>query len=78
MRSTSPPADQGLSRRDSRRTATLLDELLCIDGVTDLAVYRLLTGRGQDLIDVTPPPRPEPPDPGLQLGALILVRGGRR
>lgn len=54
----------------------VLEELLVIDGVTDLAVYRLLTGRGEDLVDVEPPTPPRPPKPGEQPGFLFAISGG--
>jgi hypothetical protein len=57
------------------RKPGVLEELLVIDGVTDLAVYRLLTGGGRDLVDVLPPPRPRPHQPGEQLALLMLIQG---
>ena len=75
MRSTSSPA--GNPREPAQeKSASVLDDLLCIDGVTDLAVYRALTGRGADLVDVPPPPRPRTPQPGEQLGFLFLLPSG--
>lgn len=67
-----------LARRDAAAAGSVLDELLVIDGVTDLFVYRLLTGRAGDLDDVDPPQPPTPPDRGRgeQLSLFLLMPGG--
>lgn len=61
--------------RPERRLGGVLEDVLTVDGVTDLHAYRLLTGRGQDLADV-PPPRPQRLKPGEQLGFLFAIPGG--
>ena len=61
--------------------SSLLAQMLCIDGVTDLAVYRMLTGRSHFEEDWEPPPRPDPADvPAAdgQLALFLLMPGGGR
>lgn len=77
MRSTTTPAAHRCAREPESGSATgVLQDLLVIDGVTDLAVYRALTGRGAGLVGVPPPPRPRPPTDGQLPGLLLLVPGG--
>ena len=51
MTPTSPPPVP-------ERPGGLLRELLCIDGVTDLHIYRMLTGRAHLIADAEPGPAP--------------------
>lgn len=75
MRSTSPPAGRPGPPKEQPVQPSILEDLLVIDGVTDLAVYRMLTGRF-DYETNDPEPAELPGHDGQLPLFVVAVPGG--